>query len=72
MYYFFLKDGAFLKSVYNWFYETSTNNMFMVEKDVEYNVLIEADHDAGYGPGDKMKFAPTRAAKGLSQLLPCS
>ncbi len=50
------KDGAFLKSVYNWFYETSTNNMFMVEKDVEYNVLIEADHDAGYGPGDKMKF----------------
>lgn len=50
------EDGIPVGTMYNWFNESSTENIFIALKDREYTVVIEASETDGYTAGSKMTF----------------
>ena len=62
-----IEDGKSLGEMYNWFEESSTENIFLAHKDKDYVVSIEADGI----PGDILKFNVSASPYDLTLAMSC-
>lgn len=65
------EDGTPLGTMYNWFNESSTENIFIALKDKEYTVVIEASEGNGYQAGSTMTFDVTSESWNRTDGMTC-